>query len=150
VRELSRGESVSAGVLAMEAITIVGLVVASGWVIRWRRQVQRAGRELTRTPPALVDELIATRERQLFWTGDRRVWLPAVVFLLGVAAATLYAGYELSAAGRDATVFWAISGMLVAVLILQGTYSWFRVRFLRRELRSLREIRAELLDAEEE
>lgn len=114
------------------------------------RQRAKSRELLSDTPQGLLTDLVRVHERELHtWVNK---WALAVTVVLGVVGLA-WTGITLSqahAAGKlqSPGLAWGAMGFLVLSLLALGMFGRLRVRFLRRELSSLRDIQREL-DANE-
>jgi len=121
------------------------LLALGGWTL-WRsgRQVALARARLVETPLGFVMDLIRLRERELAGWVDKRVLLPGGVLTL----AALAFAFDRLARARAAGAPWAFDGGLLGLLLLflvaLVIFGIRRVRYLRRDLATLRELRSEL------
>jgi hypothetical protein len=143
--KLSRGE-VSVADWMLVGAMCVALVYLGVFFRREARQRAKSRELLSDTPQSLVADLVRVHERELHaWVNK---WALAVCVLLGVVGLA-WTGITMSqahAAGKlqSAGLAWGAMGFLVLSLLALGVFGRFRVRFLRRELRSLRDIQREL------
>jgi hypothetical protein len=117
----------------------------AGWVMwRWVQEEARARARLEATPLGFVTDLMGLRERELAGWFDKRVLLPGGALSLG----SLAIGFNHLAPARAAGHPWVfLEGMLgstVLLLVAAVLFGIWRVRYLRRELATLRELRSEL------
>ena len=110
------------------------------------RQRARSRELLSDTPQSLVTDLVRIHERELqAWVNK---WALAVCVLLGVVGFA-WGGITMSqahAAGKlqSPGLAWGALSFLALALVALAFFGHWRVRFLRRELRSLRDIQREL------
>jgi hypothetical protein len=116
-----------------------------GWAL-WRsgQEAALARARLVETPLGFVTDLIHLRERELFWWVDKRVLLAGGVLTL---AAIPFAVDRLALA-RAAGAPWAFDagllGLGLLLLVALVTFGVRRVRYLGRDLATLRKLRSEL------
>lgn len=142
---LSRGELSVADWVLVGAMGIA-LVYLGVFFRREARQRAKSRELLSDTPQSLVADLVRVHERELHaWVNK---WALAVTGLLGVVAFA-WGGITMiqaEAAGtlRSPALAWGVMAYGVLALVALGWFGRRRVRFLRRELSSLREIQREL------
>lgn len=125
-------------------IAVVSLALA-GWTL-WRsgQQAALARAQLVATPFGFVTDLMRLRERELGWYVDKRVWLAGGVLQL----ATITFGVNSLARGHVAaelrTLVEVSLGLWLLFLVASVIFTIRRVRYLRRDLATLRELRSEI------
>jgi hypothetical protein len=133
------------------AIVVGALLLGALVMRRWGQQIAASRAELVQTPHGMLSDLIRLRERELeLWVGRRAVIMTSV---LAVAALALVSQQlvRAQAAGEPMGRAWLALGFLVIYSIGLVAFGMGRVRYLRRELDSLHEMRTELdLNAREE
>jgi hypothetical protein len=120
------------------------LVVGGIWIARELRASRRTRAQLVETPLDLVSDMLLVHERELLqWTGRLSL---AITVVLALGGLTIAAQQGLQAAARGSGALQAWSGLAVLCMGLGAlTYAGVkRVRYLRRELAVLRELRSEL------
>jgi hypothetical protein len=145
---LSRGEMSVADWMLM-GLTWSALVYMGVMIRHSARQRAKSRELLSDTPQSLVTDLVRVHERELqAWVNK---WALAVSGILGVAgiAWAVNAAIQAEAAGKlqSPGVAWGAWGAPVFLALAFAVLGWFgrrRVGFLRRELRSLRDIQREL------
>jgi hypothetical protein len=129
--------------LAWSALIIGSIIVRHSW-----RQRGESRELLSDRPQSLVTDLVRVHEREL------QAWVSKVglAFTGFCAAAALAFGVIMAmqarAAGKPAGVVWWELGFDVLALLALGLFGRRRVAFLRRELRSLRDLQRELGETE--
>jgi hypothetical protein len=125
-------------------IAALSLAVA-GWTLwRWGKQAALARARLEATPLGFVTDLMRLRERELAGYVDKRVWLPAGLLTLATIAFIGDGVVRARAAGEPRAIVEGLLGSLLLVLVASVIYVIRRVRYLRRDLATLRELQSEL------
>jgi hypothetical protein len=125
-------------------IPAVSLPLA-GWTLwRSRQQAAQARARLVATPVGFVTDLIHLRERELFWYVHKRVWLAAGVISLATLAFGVDIATRARAAGEPRTLVEGMLGLLLLFYAASVIFGIWRVRYLRHDLATLRELRSEL------
>jgi hypothetical protein len=143
--KLSRGE-VSVVDWVLVGAMCSALVYLAVFFRHSARQRAKSRELLSDTPQGLVADLVRIHERELqAWVNK---WALAVTVLLGVAGFA-WGGITMSqahAAGKlqSPGLAWGALSFLALALVALGVLGRWRVRFLRRELSSLRDIQREL------
>jgi hypothetical protein len=133
-------------------LTTVLSMAFAGWVLwRWMRQEARARARLDATPLGFVTDLMGLRERELAGLVDKRVLLPGGALWLASLAIGFHHLAPARAAGQPHAFAEGLPGaglLFVGAGLLFGAagvlYGIWRMRYLRRELATLRELRSEL------
>ena len=117
----------------------------AGWIL-WRsgQQAALARARLVATPVGFVTDLMRLRERELAWYVDKRVLLAAGVLQLATIALGVDIAARARAAGEPRTLVEGLLGSLLLFLVASVIFGIRRVRYLRRDLATLRELRSEL------
>jgi hypothetical protein len=117
----------------------------AGWTL-WRsgQQAALARARLVATPVGFVTDLMRLRERELAWYVDKRVLLAAGVLQLATIAFGVDIAARARAAGEPRTLVEGLLGSLLLFLVASVIFGIRRVRYLRRDLATLRELRSEL------
>lgn len=125
-------------------IAVLSLALA-GWTL-WRsgQQAALARARLVATPSGFVTDLMRLRERELAVYVDKRLWLAAGVLLLATTGFSVDGVARARAAGAPLTVVEGLLGLMLVVLVASVIYTIRRVRYLRRDLATLRELHSEL------
>ncbi|HTV22774.1 MAG TPA: hypothetical protein VMG12_28990 [Polyangiaceae bacterium] len=147
--KLSRGE-VSAVDWVLVGAECCALVYLGVFFRNSARQRAKSRELLSDTPQSLVNDLMQVHERELHaWVNK---WALATCGLVGVTgiAWTVITTIRANAAGKlqSPALAWGALCFLVLSLVALAVFGRYRVRFLRRELSSLRDIQREL-DASE-
>ncbi|MEO8183240.1 MAG: hypothetical protein ABI895_30780 [Deltaproteobacteria bacterium] len=129
--------------LAWSALIIGSVIVRRSW-----RQRGKSRELLADSPQSLVTDLVRVHERELqTWVSKVGLafagFFGAAGLVLGVITAM-----QAMAAGKSPGALWWTLGFDVLALLALGLFGRRRVGFLRRELRSLRDIQRELGDTE--
>jgi hypothetical protein len=116
-----------------------------GWAL-WRswQQAALARARLVETPLGFVTDLMHLRERELFWWVDKRVLLAGGVLVLAANGFAIDNLARFRAAGEPRILSEALVGLALLILVASFIFGIRRVRYLRRDLASLRELRSEL------
>jgi hypothetical protein len=141
-----RRDEVSVADWMLIGATWSALLYAGVMVRRSARQRAKSRELLSDTPQSLVTDLVRVHERELqAWVNK---WGLAVSGVLGVTglAWVVSTTIQAEAAGKlqSPGLAWGSLGFLVLALVALGWFGRRRVGFLRRELRSLRDIQREL------
>jgi uncharacterized protein (TIGR03382 family) len=142
---LSRGE-VSVVDWVLLGVVWSALIYAGVMFRRSARQRAKSRELLSDTPQSLVTDLVQVHERELqAWVSKWGLAVCGVVGVTGLAWAVSTA-IQAEAAGKlqSSGVAWGATGFLALALVALGWFGRRRVGFLRRELRSLRDIQREL------
>jgi hypothetical protein len=83
-------------------------------------------------------------ERELFWDVHKRVWLAAGVISLATLAFGVDIAARARAAGEPRTLVEGMLGLLLLFYAASVIFGIWRVRYLRHDLATLRELRSEL------
>jgi hypothetical protein len=120
-------------------------VALGGWLLwRSRQQAALARARLVATPLGFVTDLMGLRERELAgWVG-KRVLLPAAVLIPAAIALSVSPLARARAAGEPHLFAEGSMALLLLFLVAFVIYGVRRVRYLRRDLTTLRELRSEL------
>ena len=142
---LSRGE-VSVAAWMLMGLVWSALVYAGAMFWYEARQRAKSRELLSDTPQSLVTDLVRVHERELgAWVNK---WSLAFSGVLGVAGLALVGklAIQAEAAGKlqSPGVAWGALGFGALALVALGSFGRRRVGFLRRELRSLRDVQREL------
>jgi hypothetical protein len=125
-------------------IPVLSLALGAWALWRWGQQVALARARLVETPLGFVTDLIRLRERELAGWVDKRVLIPGGV----LALAAIAFGVDRLAQARTAGAPWAfdagVLGLLLFILVAQVIFAIRRMRYLRCDLATLRELRSEL------
>ena len=125
-------------------VTVLSLVFVAWALWRSRQQVALARARLVATPLGFVTDLMQLRERELFWWVDKRVLLVGAVLVLAAHtfAIDLLARYR--AAGEPRVLAEGLMGLTLLLTAASVIFGIWRVRYLRRDLATLRTLRSEL------
>ena len=128
-----------------EVLVGVLSVAFTGWALwRSRRQVAQARARLVATPLGFVTDLIDLRERELFWWVDKRVLLAGGVLVLAGHAFAVDVLARFRAAGEPRVLAEGLMGLTLLATAASVIFGIRRVRYLRSELATLRDLRSEL------
>lgn len=115
------------------------------WALwRSRQQVALARARLVATPLGVVTDLIHLRERELFWWVDTRVLIAGGALILAANAFAIHTLARFRAAGEPRVLAEAWMGLGLLILVVSIIFGIRRVRYLRRDIAALREVRTEL------
>lgn len=128
-----------------EVLVAVLSLAFGGWALwRSRQQVALARARLVETPLGFVTDLIHLRERELFWWVDKRVLLAGGVLTLAAHAFAVDVLARFRAAGEPRVLAEGLMGLALLLTAASVIFGIRRVRYLRRDLATLRELRSEL------
>jgi hypothetical protein len=96
------------------------------------------------TPLGFVTDLIGLRERELAGWVDKRVLLPGCVLVPAIIAMGIVHLARARAAGEPHPFAEGLIGLVLLSLVGFVIFGIRRVRYLRRDLATLRELRSEL------
>jgi hypothetical protein len=125
-------------------LAVLGLAWVAWALWRSRRDVALARARLVETPLGFVTDLIHLRERELFWWVDKRVLLAGGVLTLASNAFAVDVLARFRAAGEPRVLAEGLLGLGLLILVASVIFGIRRVRFLRRDLATLHELRSEL------
>jgi hypothetical protein len=108
------------------------------------QQVALARARLVETPLGFVTDLIHLRERELAGWVDKRVLLPGGVLTLAALGFGVDNVARARAGGYPQTLNEGLLGLVLFILVAWVIFGIRRVRYLRRDLATLRELRSEL------
>jgi hypothetical protein len=120
------------------------LVLGALVMQRWGRQIAAARARLEQTPEGMVTDLIRLRERELEWWVGRRAVIMGVVLAVAGFVLALQHLIRTQAAGEPTGFAWFKLEFLVVYLLGLAGFGIRRVRYLRRDLVGLHEVRGEL------
>jgi hypothetical protein len=116
-----------------------------GWILwRSRQQAALARARLVATPLGFVTDLMGLRERELAGWVDKRGLLPGGVLILATIAICVARLARDRAAGEPHPFVEGLMGLELLFLVAFVIFGIRRVRYLRRDLATLRELRSEL------
>jgi hypothetical protein len=126
------------------AFGALGLLVGAFAVRYSAKQIAAARAELSNTPAGLIVDLIRIHERELQqWCGAWSLGATAVL-ATGAVTIAIQRMLELSRAHADTRGAWATLGCVLLALIALAGFGVKRVRYLRRELSTLRDVQRQL------
>jgi hypothetical protein len=128
--------------LVLTGVLSVAFAVWLQW--RWIQQEARARARLEATPLGFVTDLMGLRERELAGLVDKRVLLPGGALWLASLAILFDHLATVRAAGQPHALGEGILGSGLLLGAAGVLYGIWRMRYLRRELATLRELRSEL------
>lgn len=140
------GPLLSGARVAQLLVSIGSLAFGAATVFVWRTQRVRARARLIDTPASIVRDLLLLRERELFWWTDKRV-LGATGLWLALCAAVLSVAWHLELArGVPSDIYWVVGISTFVWFAGFAIAGYFRVRFLRADVRALEQVLAEIVD----
>jgi hypothetical protein len=116
-----------------------------GWALwRSRQQIALARARLVETPLGFVTDLMRLRERELAGWVDKRVLIPGGVLTLAAIMFAVDRTARARAAGQPRAFDEGLLGLGLLLLVALVIFGIRRMRYLRHDLATLRELRSEL------